>query len=422
MSALLQSTPSKSPSSLAQRFAQLRADSARLAAPLSVEDCLAQSMPDASPVKWHLAHTTWFFETFLLKPFRPRYTEFDPAFGYLFNSYYDSLGARHPRPQRGLLTRPAFGEVLAYRRHVDGAIGDWLAGTAVDPAVAALIELGLHHERQHQELLLTDVKHLLSLNPLQPAYRADLAPSCGGSGAPLRFVDFAEGRVEIGSDGSTEFAFDNEQPRHRHWLMPFALAERPVSNAEYRAFIEDGAYRRPELWLSEGFALARSQGWQRPLYWAEDLRSSFTLGGQRPIEDAAPVCHISFHEADAYARWAGARLPTEQEWEAAAAALPVAGNFLEQDLLQPQASSGEGLRQLFGDVWEWTGSAYRPYPGFQLSDGAVGEYNGKFMINQMVLRGGSCASAADHLRASYRNFFPPDTRWQFAGLRLARDC
>jgi ergothioneine biosynthesis protein EgtB len=411
---------------LAQRFAGVRSDSTRLAAPLSIEDCLAQSMPDASPVKWHLAHTTWFFETFLLKAHRAGYQEFDSAYGYLFNSYYDTLGARHPRPQRGLLTRPSLGDVLAYRRHVDAAMGRWLVSEEIESAIAELIELGLHHERQHQELLLTDVKHLLSLNPLRPAYRADLAVRATVAATPLRYVEFAEGLVEIGARDPATFSFDNEQPRHRHWLDAFALAERPVSNDEFRAFIEGGGYRRPELWLSEGFAQVQAQGWQRPLYWSDDLRSAFTLGGQRPIDDAAPVCHISFYEADAYARWAGARLPTEQEWELAAAAVQVDGNFVEQDLLEPQAMDAAGpgqppIKRLFGDVWEWTGSAYRPYPGFRISDGAVGEYNGKFMINQMVLRGGSCASAADHLRASYRNFFPPDARWQFAGLRLARD-
>ncbi len=383
-------------------------------------------MPDASPVKWHLAHTTWFFETFLLKSFVKDYAEFDPAYGYLFNSYYDTLGARHPRVQRGLLTRPAMGDVLAYRRHVDAALLRRLDDGKVDKEALALIELGLHHERQHQELLLTDVKHLLSLNPLQPAYRTDLAALPQVTTMPLRFVDFDEGRVEIGIDSGNSFSFDNEQPRHRHWQMPFALAERPVSNAEFRAFIEDGGYRRPMLWLSEGFAQVQAQAWQRPLYWSEDLRSSFTLGGLQPLDDAAPVCHVSFYEADAYARWAGARLPTEQEWEAAASAHPVMGNFVEADALQPQAvacshAAPPPLQQLFGDVWEWTGSAYRPYPGFRASEGAVGEYNGKFMINQMVLRGGSCATAADHVRASYRNFFPPDARWQFAGLRLARD-
>lgn len=408
------------PSTLALDFARIRADSTRLAAPLSLEDCAAQSMPDASPVKWHLAHTTWFFETFLLKAFRQGYAEFDPAYGYLFNSYYDTVGARHPRPQRGLLTRPALNEVLAYRRHVDAAMGRWLVGDEIEPAAVALIELGLHHERQHQELLLTDLKHLLSLNPLQPAYRLDLAAPPPTALQPLHFIEYEAGLVEIGADGSA-FAFDNEQPRHRHWRTAVALADRPVANAEYRAFVEDGGYRRPELWLADGFAAAQAQGWQRPLYWSDDLRNAFTLGGTRALDDAAPVCHVSFYEADAYARWAGARLPTEPEWEAVAAEMPVAGNFVDSDVLHPAAAPGRSLRQLFGDVWEWTGSAYRPYPGFAIAAGAVGEYNGKFMVNQMVLRGGSCVSAADHVRASYRNFFAPDARWQFAGLRLARD-
>ena len=409
----------------AQRYGDVRGASTRLAAPLSIEDCSAQSMPDASPVKWHLAHTTWFFETFVLVPHCAGYPVFDAAYDYLFNSYYDSIGARHPRPQRGLLSRPALGDVLAYRRHVDSAMSRWLLDGSMPPAVLALAELGLHHERQHQELMLTDVKHLLSHNPTGPAYRLDLAepePAAASAGhSALRYIEFAESLVEIGTDAEAGFSFDNEQPGHRHWQSAFALADRPVSNAEFRAFVEDGGYRQPAHWLSEGYAQVRAGDWQRPLYWDEALRQHFTLAGWRPIDEDAPVCHLSFYEADAYARWAGARLPTEQEWEAAAATVAVEGNFVERDLFRPVAAGGSGLRQLFGDVWEWTGSAYRPYPGFRISDGAVGEYNGKFMINQMVLRGGSCVSAADHLRASYRNFFPPEARWQFAGVRLARD-
>ncbi len=409
---------------MAARLQQVRGLSRALAAPLSAEDCGAQSMPDASPVKWHLAHTTWFFETFLLQRYVSGYRCFDERFGLLFNSYYEALGPRHPRAQRGLLTRPSLEDVLAYRSHVDAALGDWLTSGRADADALALIELGLHHERQHQELLLTDVKHLLFQNPLQPAYRNDLVAVRSSSTQALRFHDVAEGRIEIGHAGpgvGFDFAFDNETPRHSQWLQPHRIAERPVNNAEFRAFIRDGGYTRSDLWLADGWAIVQSRGWQRPLYWNEDLESAFTLGGVQALVDAAPVCHVSFYEADAFARWAGARLPTEVEWEASAANLPIAGNFIDSELLQPSAQDFPKLRQMFGDVWEWTGSAYLPYPGFRTAAGAVGEYNGKFMSNQMVLRGGSCVSHADHLRASYRNFFYADARWQFSGIRLAQD-
>jgi len=408
---------------LAARAMRVRGLTQALAAPLSPEDCGAQSMPDASPVKWHLAHTTWFFETFLLRRYVQNYREFDPQFGLLFNSYYESLGARHPRPARGLLTRPSLAKVLAYRAQVDAALGEWMSGELDDDA-RALLELGLHHERQHQELLLTDVKHLLFQNPLQPAYRTDLKTPPSSSLQPMRFHEVAEGRIEIGYAGA-DFSFDNETPRHTQWLQAHRIADRPVSNAEYCEFIRDGGYRRAEFWLSDGWAQVQSRGWQRPLYWHEDLQASFTLGGTQDLIDSAPVCHLSFYEADAYARWAGARLPTETEWEASASTLPVGGNFVDEDFLQPTAQPQTRdiprLHQFFGDVWEWTGSAYLPYPGFRTAPGAVGEYNGKFMSNQMVLRGGACVSHADHLRASYRNFFYPDARWQFSGIRLAQD-
>ncbi len=423
------STAVRSPSSslrapdLAAYTMQVRGLTQALAEPLSPEDCGAQSMPDASPVKWHLAHTTWFFETFLLRRYVRDYREFDPHFGLLFNSYYESLGARHPRPARGLLTRPSLSEVLAYRAQVDTALGEWLSG-GLDDDARALLELGLHHERQHQELLLTDVKHLLFQNPLQPAYRTDLKTPQNRPLQPMRFHEVAEGLIEIGHAGAG-FSFDNETPRHTQLLQAHRIADRPVSNAEYREFIRDDGYRRADFWLSDGWAQVQSRGWQQPLYWHDDLQASFSLGGTQALIDSAPVSHISFYEADAYARWAGARLPTEVEWEASANDLPVSGNFVDEDFLQPTAHAQTQdiprLHQFFGDVWEWTGSAYLPYPGFRAAAGAVGEYNGKFMSNQMVLRGGSCVSHADHLRASYRNFFYPDARWQFSGIRLAQD-
>jgi ergothioneine biosynthesis protein EgtB len=378
------------------RFLSIRAESERLAAPLSPEDQTVQSMPDASPTKWHLAHTTWFFETFLLRPRASGYRRFDPAYEYLFNSYYEAVGPRHPRPQRGMLTRPGVEEILAYRRHVDAAMveligrddGDW----------QELLELGLNHEQQHQELILMDAKHLLSLNPLKPAYVAASAPPAARE-TPLGWIEFEGGLVEIGHAGNG-FAFDNEGPRHRVWLDPFAIAARPVTCGEYLAFIEDGGYRRPEFWLSAGWDCVNQRDWQAPLYWQRDGErwQVFTLAGLRPLQPFEPVCHVSGFEAAAYAKWAGNRLPREQEWEVAASDL-----------------SGTG------EVWEWTASPYVAYPGFREPPGAIGEYNGKFMANQMVLRGGCIATPRDHMRMTYRNFFPPDARWMFGGIRLAED-
>ncbi len=403
---------------LAERFCQTRALTIALIAPLAAEDCVVQSMPDASPAKWHLAHTTWFFEQFVLGPHAPAYREFDPRFGYLFNSYYETVGDRHRRAERGLLTRPTLEDVRAYRDSVDEGVLDLLAhGTSAE--VAALIELGLHHEQQHQELLLTDLKHLLSCNPLRPTYR-ELDVSEPADLEPLLFYQCPEGIYEIGHSGSA-FSFDNETPRHRVFLAPFALAHRPISNAEYRDFIRDGGYTKAPLWMSDGWATVQAQGWKRPIYWNNALDGEFTLGGERELEGAAPVCHVSWYEADAFSRWAGARLPTESEWEVVAARQPIDGNFLDDDLLHPQANgAGRDLMQLFGDVWEWTSSAYSPYPGFQPAAGAIGEYNGKFMANQFVLRGGSCVTPTSHIRATYRNFFYPTARWQFAGIRLAK--
>jgi ergothioneine biosynthesis protein EgtB len=411
---------------LAGRFLEVRGLTETLAAPLSAEDQTVQSMPDTSPTKWHRAHTTWFFETFLLGPHLSGYRPFDARYGYLFNSYYEALGARHPRPERGLLSRPGISEIAAYRRHVDGAMLDLLA-TPLAARVAALTELGVHHEQQHQELLLMDIKHLLSLNPLAPAYRPGPPPATAGApretGSGPGWTAHPGGLVEIGHDGEG-FAFDNESPRHGAYVHPFTLADRPATCGEWQAFIADGGYRRPELWLSEGWATVQTAGWEAPLYWsaAEDRTQVFTLGGLRPLAGDEPVCHVSYFEADAFARWSRARLPTEAEWEVVAADRPVAGRFLDLDVLHPRpVGPGPGPQALFGDLWQWTASAYLPYPGFAPAAGAVGEYNGKFMVNQQVLRGGCCATPAGHVRTTYRNFFPASARWPFTGVRLARD-
>ena len=407
------------------QFDAMRAATLALVAPLSPEDCALQSMPDASPVKWHLAHTTWFFETFLLVPSLPGYSPFDPSFRVLFNSYYEGVGDRHPRPQRGLLSRPDLGTVFAYRAHVDRAMRA-LLGHAPSAATGSLFTLGVHHEQQHQELILTDVKHLLSHHPQRPAYRARW-PLAAVQPRRLAWHRHAGGIVTIGHGGDG-FAFDNEGPPHRVLLEPFDLASRPVTHGEFADFIADGGYRRPELWLSLGIDTVRARSWEAPLYWErqDGAWQTFTLHGMAEIDPHAPVCHLSYFEADAYARWAGARLPTEFEWEAAARDLPVAGNFVESGALHPVAPAGDAtsapLQQLYGDIWEWTSSSYAPYPRYTPASGAVGEYNGKFMCGQYVLRGGSCATPASHVRATYRNFFPPEARWQFSGVRLARDA
>jgi ergothioneine biosynthesis protein EgtB len=409
---------------LAARYRAIRAATEALVVPLSAEDCAIQSMPDASPVKWHLAHASWFFETFLLEPYFPGYRLHDAAFRVLFNSYYNAVGDKHPRPQRGLLSRPSLEAIRAYRAHVDEAMTALLARDATATALSALIELGLNHEQQHQELILTDVKHMLSCNPLKPAYAIVRSAPVAAAAPPLTWVEFDQGLVEIGHDGSG-FAFDNETPRHREYLDAYALASRPVTNADYAAFIDDGGYRRPELWLSEGWEWLNAGRIAAPLYWehSETGPRQFTLHGMLPVDPDAPVCHVSLFEADAYARWAGARLPTESEWEVAAAHAAFDGHFAEDGVLQPRPAPRDRAPplQLFGDVWEWTRSAYAPYPGFRPAAGAIGEYNGKFMCNQHVLRGGSFATPRSHVRASYRNFFPAAARWQFSGLRLARD-
>jgi len=404
---------------LLKRYQTVRQQTMQLVAPLSAEDAAAQSMTEASPAKWHLAHTTWFFEQFLLGR-DSAYVPYDARWHFLFNSYYQSVGPMHARPQRGMLTRPSLDEVCAYRHAIDERMAELIARRTDDAETMERVTLGLHHEQQHQELILTDIKHLLSLNPLEPAYR-DMTLKAVGSAPALAYLSGQEGIVQIGHDGEG-FAFDCETPRHSTLLHPHALANRLVTNAEFRAFIEDGGYREPTLWLSDGWETVRSQGWQHPLYWSDDLDSEFTLAGRRSIDPHAPVVHVSYFEADAFARWAGERLPSEAEWEHAAVDQPIAGNLLDSDRLHPRAAQpGAGLLQLWGDVWEWTSSPYVSYPGYQPLPGALGEYNGKFMCGQFVLRGGSVATPTDHIRASYRNFFGPADRWQFMGIRLARD-
>jgi ergothioneine biosynthesis protein EgtB len=402
-------------SDLAARYAAVRALTEELVRPLTPEDQNVQSMPDASPAKWHLAHTTWFFERLVLSQLND-YEVFDPRYDALFNSYYLGLGQPFTRAQRGLLTRPDTTDILAYRRYVDMAMAAILAD--LDENLRDIIVLGLNHEQQHQELLLTDIKHAFSLNPLLPAYRKSPLTAVQNA-APAEWIRHDGGQVEIGHDG-TGFAFDNEQPGHAVILRPFRLASRPVTCAEYLEFMAEGGYDRPEFWLSDGWALAQSENWRAPLYW-QDGGEIFTLHGVRPLDPAEPVAHVSFYEAAAFAAWAGKRLPSEFEWEAVARTMPQTGNFLESDLLHPDAAK-PGAHQMFGDVWEWTRSSYDPYPGYRPFEGPLSEYNGKFMIGQMVLRGGSCVTPAGHVRPTYRNFFPPAARWQFSGIRLAEDA
>jgi ergothioneine biosynthesis protein EgtB len=407
---------------LRARYGEVRDLSMRLAAPFSAEDQMLQSMPDASPVKWHLAHTTWFFETFILARQARDYAPFDARYAYLFNSYYKKLGGHPLRGSRGLMSRPSLEEVHAYRAHVDRALLGMLDGFGEE--VLALVELGLNHEQQHQELIVMDIKHALWSAPLP----WDALASERRSEAPpaLDWIELEGGIHSIGHAGSG-FAFDNESPRHEVLLRPFQIGSRAVTNGEYLEFMADDSYDRPELWLSDGWDKMQAQQWKAPLYWERRDDGSwheFVGGGAqtgtKPVDPAEPVCHVSFYEADAYARWAGARLPSEQEWEIAALRMPAEGTFLEDGLLHPRPASGPGFQQAWGDVWEWTASPYVGYPGFQSAPGALGEYNGKFMCNQFVLRGGSCATPRSHIRATYRNFFPPHTRWQFSGLRLAK--
>jgi len=408
---------------LRTRYLDVRRASELLCRPLAEDDYCLQGMPDASPPKWHLAHTSWFFETFLLKPFARGYRVFDEQFDYLFNSYYQSVGAQYPRAQRGLISRPSTEEVYRYRVHVDEAMRALFDRPGEDPAeVVSRVTLGCQHEQQHQELLLTDIKYSFSLNPTRPAYCAHLPTPPARKTAPLDWIDYPSGMREIGHAGAG-FAFDNEMPRHRVYSGAFALASRLVTCGEYLKFIDAGGYQRAEYWLADGWRALNERGWQAPLYWehADGRWRLFTLSGMRALNEHEPVCHVSFYEADAYARWAGKRLPTEQEWEIAATAHAVDGNLRESGYLHPLAAPSQRPAQLYGDVWEWTGSAYLAYPGYRPPAGALGEYNGKFMVNQMVLRGGSCVTPGDHVRSTYRNFFYPPDRWQFTGIRLGDD-
>jgi ergothioneine biosynthesis protein EgtB len=409
------------------RYREIRATTERICAPLEVEDYVVQPMADASPAKWHLAHVSWFFEIFVLVPYLPSYTPAHSIYGVLFNSYYNSVGPQHARPARGHLSRPTVEEIYAYRRAIDVAIADLIASgiPAERPEVEAVLSLGLHHEQQHQELLLTDIKYMLAVNPLRPAYHARPLQR-GQTTEPLAWIGMIDGGgvVHVGDDG-TGFAFDNERPRHLVYLRPYRLASRPVTNGEYLEFVEAGGYRQWQWWLSEGWTAARDRGWQAPLYWEHDEGAwwVYTLSGPQRLDPHAPVCHVSYYEADAYGRWRGKRLPSEHEWEHAVLGEELRGNLQETGAYQPlPAPQREGVCQAFGDVWEWTRSPHAPYPGFRPLEGGLGEYNGKFMVNQLVLRGGSCATPESHLRRTYRNFFSPDARWQFSGIRLAEDA
>ncbi len=408
---------------LADRFREVRGLTDELCRPLSTEDYVVQSMPDASPAKWHLAHTTWFFETFVLAAARPGYRPFHPAYSYLFNSYYNAVGDRWQRAARGALSRPTVEEVHAYRRAVDGRVLGLLAELNEDQlrSHSPVLVLGLHHEQQHQELILTDIKHVFGTNPLRPAYREGDTPRPSRGAAPVAWTPHPAGVRWIGHEGD-DFAYDNETPRHRTFVEAFELASRLATAGEYLAFMEDGGYKRPELWLSDGWNARAAHGWEAPLYWepGDGGWRVTTLHGLREPAADEPVCHVSYYEADAFARWAGARLPTEAEWETAADGHSVEGNFVDGGRLHP-APAGTSS-QMFGDVWEWTASPYVAYPGYRPPAGALGEYNGKFMCNQFVLRGGSCATPRSHIRPTYRNFFGPEARWQFTGLRLARDA
>jgi ergothioneine biosynthesis protein EgtB len=427
---------------LRDRFHQIRKFTSALCVDLEPEDCVVQSMPDVSPTKWHLAHTTWFFETFILKKFVHGYRAEIPEYAYLFNSYYNAAGDMHRRDLRGLISRPTVSQAQRYRVSIDSHIDDLFSNPdeSLLDEIEPLLVLGMHHEQQHQELLITDIKHVFAQNPLYPVFRADKArhsvraeERTATECRPYQFIEFEEKIAEIGHDGSG-FAYDNEGPRHRALVPAFSLASRPITNGEYIAFIEDNGYRRPEFWLSLGWMTVNEQRWNAPLYWTKRDGAwwNFTLSGLRPVDQSEPVTHVSYFEADAYAYWAGARLPTEFEWERAAVDCPIEGNFVESELFHPMAAvsavsadkprKGQRLHQIFGDVWEWTRSAYSPYPGYRAGPGALGEYNGKFMCNQYVLRGGSCATSRTHIRRTYRNFFQPEKRWQFTGIRLARDA
>jgi len=430
-SAVDQHTPEPGVGSLAEDYLSVRHTTEQICNPLTAEDQMVQSMPDASPSKWHQAHTSWFFETFILRPFLKNYRPTDDRYTFFFNSYYKQLGGHPVRAQRGLWSRPTLDEVRRYRQHVDENMMKLLEAGVPDD-VAALVVLGMNHEQQHQELIVTDIKHALWTNPLKPAYR-ERAAAYSGDAVPLKWIEHNGGESLVGYSGDG-FSFDNEGPRHRVLLHRFGIASRLITNGEYVEFMRDGGYSRPELWLSDGWDAVGVNGWRAPFYWVErdgEWRV-YTLNGERAVHPSEPVCHVSFYEADAYARWAGTRLPTEFEWEVIAARAPVGGNLLESGQLHPSSvrspAEARGTpelpiqpMQLFGDVWEWTASPYIAYPGFHPATGVLGEYNGKFMCNQMVLRGGSCTTPTSHIRATYRNFFPPHVRWQFSGIRLAHD-
>ena len=415
--------PAATTPTFASRYREVRAATARLCDPLQTEDYVVSSMPDVSPTKWHLAHTSWFFETFVLAPFLPDYRALHPKYAFLFNSYYVQAGERHCRAQRGLVTRPSVAEVYAYRSHVDAHMEQLIAAIDHDPhhPAAAVLELGMHHEQQHQELLLTDIKHVFWTNPMRPAYRADVRVASVPTPQGWAFIE--AGIQEIGF-GDAGFHFDNEGPRHKTYLQHSVLAHRLTTNGEFAEFIADGGYRRPEFWLSRGWATVQEQAWRAPLYWEQGDEGwhEFTLAGSAPLDPHAPVTHVSYYEADAFARWAGKRLPTEAEWEVVAQQHAVAGRFADAGVHHPHSDGQLGVQQLFGDVWQWTQSAYVAYPGYRASSGALGEYNGKWMSDQWVLRGASCATPASHARVTYRNFFPSDARWQFTGIRLAGDA
>nr|WP_296459130.1 ergothioneine biosynthesis protein EgtB [Rubinisphaera sp.] len=416
-----------------QRYLSIRNQSAKLCEGLLPEDLVVQSMPDASPLRWHLAHTTWFFETFLLKEILSDYKPWNDHFEVLFNSYYNSVGEQFPRTNRGLLTRPSVQEIFEYRREIDEKVLQLMKSNSCQNDAMRILEIGLQHEQQHQELMLTDLKHLFSCNPLFPEYHPHIQVNESAISSEQKWITHEEGLYEIGAREGNGFSYDNEHPRHRKFVESFSLSNRLVTNAEYLAFMKDGGYQRPEFWLSMGWQAVQSQNWCSPLYWhkTDDGWSQFTLSGLRPVSEQEPVTHVSYFEADAYARWAGCRLPEEAEWEIAAEEsidnfpdLISQGNFVETENYHPRICLNEGekstFQQLFGDVWEWTRSQYSAYPGYRTPEGAIGEYNGKFMCNQFVLRGGSCATPMSHIRTSYRNFFPPEARWQFSGIRLAK--
>jgi len=409
---------------LSEEYQLIRKASEEICEPLETEDYGIQTIADVSPPKWHLAHTSWFFETFVLKPFTGTYNDFHPLFEHLFNSYYEQVGSYHPRPERGLLSRPTVAEVYAYRHHVDEAVRSLLQDLPDDSTrqeIIRRISIGLHHEQQHQELLYTDIKHIFAYNPLKPVYRETQAMSASAT-ATLFWHEQPEGVYQVGIDpGTVEFAYDNESPKHKVYLQAYKIASRLVTNAEYLGFMQEGGYQRPELWLSDGWKAIKTHNWHSPLYWQviDGTWHEMTLSGLKVLQPDAPVCHVSYYEADAFASWAGKRLPTEFEWETVAASLEIDGNLRERGVLQPQSCANQGLIQFYGDVWEWTRSAYAAYPGYRPAAGALGEYNGKFMSGQMVLRGGSCVTPRNHIRSSYRNFFYPGDRWQYSGIRLA---